>query len=393
MHVLTLNSMLRIVSRGTQSRLCGRTAPAPLNSMTSRYFASKKSLRVLQREESPTHKGMINIDMTSIKTFKELYGHCFIKQTFKFDSDTKGTGYAAGELGEHVKRIRRLEKVLPEAITYGDRRELNKLGFVWDARPSTFMRMLNGVSTYKQLYGDYLIPTAFTVPHGDERWSRELWGVALGNSYRNVLNRDLTPAEVKMMENSGVPISTLQNRRADMILLALNTYKALFINSAAGNSHNHTHNDTAQIGGTHKDSMVQNRGSDTRNSDKAAADSSAQRVNNMQYYFIQPDYVVPADDERWPEALRGCKLGTWVHNIRYKGYYENRRADFVATGLSLCSDTDKLVTKNDASTTVVGGGAAPIEAMSSAGTAGGVGSTGVVRKARKPRSARTVKAT
>lgn len=337
--VLTLNAMLRSTRGSIQGRLCGHAVPIMLNYMTNRHVTYKPD-RILQREESLTHKGMMNIDLTSIKRFKELYGHCFIKQAFRFDSDTEGVGYAGWDLGEHIKRIRRLHKARPDGILHTDRRELNQVGFVWDTRPAKFVRMLNGISTYKQLYGDYLIPTAFKVPHGDDRWSRELWGVALGNSYRNLLNRDrdLTPGEVDMMEKSGVPISTLQNRRADMILLALNTYKALYITTAADTRYH-----SAQI--NHMDDSICGAGGSDH-----ASDSVADAAGEKLYFYVPPHYTVPESDERWPESLRGFKLGACVKNIRYNGYYEYRRADFAAVGLSLSTETDMLLVEHDATT-------------------------------------------
>lgn len=68
--------------------------------------------------------------------------------------------------------------------------ELGKLGFVWERLQPEWNLILEGLITYSSLFGNLLVPNKFVVPHGNSKWPRATWGLALGNCVYRIRARN-----------------------------------------------------------------------------------------------------------------------------------------------------------------------------------------------------------
>ena len=88
------------------------------------------------------------------------------------------------ELGALVSRIRQGKQyTLPE-----QQRALEDLGFVWShtLKQMDFEVILTALKAHYQIFGDFLVPRYFIVPHGDKEWPRETWGLRLGVRVKDI---------------------------------------------------------------------------------------------------------------------------------------------------------------------------------------------------------------
>jgi len=67
--------------------------------------------------------------------------------------------------------------------------ELNELGFIWERLQSEWNLVVEALLTYKNVYGDLMVPLSFIVPHGDEYWPAATWGIGLGNIVYRIRSR------------------------------------------------------------------------------------------------------------------------------------------------------------------------------------------------------------
>lgn len=273
----------------------------------------KKGYRLLRRTE--VLNGMVNVDLASIEKFKELHGHLFIKKAFAFDSGTPDVGYRAGDIGEHVKRIRHVNQERPELIRQEDRERLDELGFVWKVGPAALQRLIEGVTTYRAIYGTFSMPVAFTVPQDDLRWSPKLWGFTLGDHYRNLLDKQLPAEERELLEKSGIPTKKqrIYDRvRADTLLLALRIFKATILQPS--------------ISAKQLQYLLS-----AQDQPHHTSVNSAERG----YLYVPYKFVVPLMDPRWPVPLQGMKLGVHFCKIRNKGIFSEIRQELEDMGYDL----------------------------------------------------------
>jgi Helicase associated domain len=50
------------------------------------------------------------------------------------------------------------------------------------------------------------------------------------------------------------------------------------------------------------------------------------------HLLVPQVFVIPTDDPKWPEQIRGLKLGEIVSGIRTKGYYQNYKDELQEMG-------------------------------------------------------------
>jgi len=79
------------------------------------------------------------------------------------------------------------------------------------ANDRRFQNVYEALKTYKDMYGDLLVPQPFAVPEGDDRWPKETWGLRLG-------------ARVNAIRSQGTFVNSSPERRMmlDMLGFAWN---------------------------------------------------------------------------------------------------------------------------------------------------------------------------
>ncbi|KAL4166932.1 hypothetical protein KRP22_012419 [Phytophthora ramorum] len=119
----------------------------------------------------------------ALEVFAAQYGHCDVGQDFVVPSDEPWPLDSWGlKLGDTVKNIRRGAY---DSQVQASRKELDALGFVWNARhrveKTVRSVVIPALTTYRRLHGsDALVTTDFVVPDRDPNWPVLTRGFKLG---------------------------------------------------------------------------------------------------------------------------------------------------------------------------------------------------------------------
>jgi hypothetical protein len=67
--------------------------------------------------------------------------------------------------------------------------------------------------TYKNLYGNFLTPFSFVVPHGDMQWPQQTWGIKLGVVVSGIRTRGLHSMHHDELRAMGFDLNKMRNRQ------------------------------------------------------------------------------------------------------------------------------------------------------------------------------------
>jgi len=214
-----------------------------------------------------------------------MYGHLLVPHKFEFSEEEVDIGPMGTALGKHVKNLRR---------TYQQSRTktepwiavLNSLGFEWDAREARFRLLMHAVLTYKEVYGDFLVPAKFVVPKYSRDFPPAFWGLRVGQMYHDLRKSTRVKEHAARMQQLGIPTVGVLPRRAEMLLQAIEVYKRL-------------------------------------------NGQTAETLN------IARGFCVNICDEDWPEELWGFPLRQAVDRVIHRGAFEEFHPQFIAAGLKV----------------------------------------------------------
>ncbi|EGZ20463.1 hypothetical protein PHYSODRAFT_298582 [Phytophthora sojae] len=205
--------------------------------------------------------------LPALRIYKAKFGHCDVPSWWVVPTNDESwpktlRGY---QLGKQVVRIRRNGRTSTDAIDVLP--ELEAIGFKFNAFESYFVdRVLPALEVYAEIYGDTHVPQGFIVP-SEGRWPQPSWGTKLGHTVRNIRNRHQHAQQVEMYRD-----------RLDKIGFVWSIYKS----TAA----------------TRRDIV----------------DPSVKvyKEINGEDAEVPRNFVVPADDPRYPEVAKNFELGAWL---------------------------------------------------------------------------------
>jgi hypothetical protein len=228
------------------------------------------------------------VDFASLQVFKALHGHLLVPESFSLSPDTPGVGSQAPRLGQHVKHLRQSlrRKEIPDSLKE-DRALLSSMGFVWNANEEKFRRTVDGIVTYRKLFGNYIIPHTFVVPTNQPAWPKALWGINLGEQLYNISREKLPPHRAKLLTAHGISLGGVKSMKAERVLSALKAYKVY-----------------------------------------ANIEPNAE-------FSVPKAFVVPHGDTRWDASMWGLRLGAIANNIRYYDHLPTHREQFLQIGLRI----------------------------------------------------------
>lgn len=147
---------------------------------------------------------------------------------------------------------------------------------------------------YKAIYGNLHIRADFVVPYDDPRWHEDLQGLKLGNLAERIrLNLKkvghYNMSDVEKLFEMGFKLS-FREHKIDSIFTAFQHFKEI-------NGH----------------------------------------------CRVQRNFVVPTDDQQWPEECKGLLLGETLHGIRNKKLHKAIHDDLIALGYDLEFQHPKFV--------------------------------------------------
>lgn len=221
--------------------------------------------------------------LVTLKTYKQIYGHCNVHHTFKVPKEDPlwpevSWGYRLGAAVAKVKNNAEDHALTPRSMA--DLRELDF--FNTEQALDTWREVLMpALELYPQLNGgDALIPADFVVP-SEAPWPERSWGCRLGYIVQTIntkpLFRDEMHEDKQKLKELGYSWEPLYGKWAKDFLPALRLYKAKF-----------------------------------------------------EHCDVPSWWVVPSTDTSWPKALRGYQLGKQVVRLRREGRDNSDVADVLA---------------------------------------------------------------
>jgi len=154
---------------------------------------------------------------------------------------------------------------------------LERIGFEWKQRRYDPEDIKLAMETYKRLYGNVSIPQEFIVPKNDD-WPEVTWKMKLGSIGHSIRNQNCHIEIREDIEEVGFDYEK-QRGDFDLVKEALLIYKEIFGN-----------------------------------------------LN------VPRSYIIPLDDIRYPERMRGNLLGRIVSHIRNNDCYSEHKEELIALG-------------------------------------------------------------
>jgi len=163
--------------------------------------------------------------------------------------------------------------------------QLNQLGFVWERLQPEWNLFMEGMVTYKSIYGNVMVPASFVIPRDDDLWSRGVWDLPLGNVvHRLRLRHDFLTGDNALERKSQLDglgfVWDVSEYNFQKFLTALRVFSKL---EREDNEHN------------------------------PAVASTIIRIPSK--------FVVPSEDDRWPFELWNYPLGAKCAAVRQKQLY------------------------------------------------------------------------
>jgi hypothetical protein len=165
---------------------------------------------------------------------------------------------------------------------YADHRnDLYEMGFLFERQYSTFEEVK---LAYKSLYGHLEVPVAYVMGDDDERYPEEVRGMKLGSIVSVIRSSGSYADHREELQGMGF-LFERQSSTLEEVKTALLAYKSLY-----------------------------------------------------GHLKVPQSYIIGDDDERYPEEVRGMKLGSLVNNIRSSGSYADHREELESLGLRIRSN-------------------------------------------------------
>ncbi|KAF0687554.1 Aste57867_20673 [Aphanomyces stellatus] len=222
---------------------------------------------------APHRKVSWDTTIMALRRFKDLHGHLQVPQTFRIHDGEQINDQAwpvdtwGLNLGVLVNRLRAAIK--KKTLSSEQTAQLSALGFEPVSR-LTWADKLSALRIFYDLHGHMNVPIAFTISVDDDgTWPASLDGVHLGRVVNSLRTRreSLPPSQQRALDDLGFVWSSWDLSWTQRIR-ALSTYRLL-------------HGDL---------------------------------------HLIPRDFVVPADDPRWPRETHGMHLYMVVANMRKRAH-------------------------------------------------------------------------
>jgi hypothetical protein len=121
-----------------------------------------------------------SLKLLAFQQYLDLHGHLQIPVKFKVppgspDWPQETWGFNLGKCVDNIRSG-------ADEITFEQSRQIDALGFVWKIHDLSWDIRMSALETYKNIYGDLLVPARFTIPTGNADWPKATWGMKLGSA-------------------------------------------------------------------------------------------------------------------------------------------------------------------------------------------------------------------
>jgi hypothetical protein len=291
-------------------------------------------------------------DLTLIKAYKDAFGNFNIPRKFVVDGikfPSWAAGYDLGEAVENIRDLYRTGRLDDDSI-----KKLSRIEFAWFNRNFTSQEVKVALVAYKSLYGNLSIPDNFIVPTRDPYWPESIWAMRLGRLIKAIPQKIGFLSWGKFIDEVNEHFGKNQRTSAgisfDRIKEALDTYKRIYGHHRVPPYFNIALEDARfpefirgiKLG--HVMGLIRRdeRYVDWRRELLHAADTTlAEKVKEGIMYFkeihghvlIPKNYTIEEDDTRYPEDLRGMKLGENIFKTRYSPRFKELNDELLSLGL------------------------------------------------------------
>jgi hypothetical protein len=237
-------------------------------------------------------------------------------------------------------------------------------------RDESARQAIEAIKTYRAVHNipegsPVVIPQAYVVPHGTAEWPQELWGVKLGRTACEILQKGIFSKFAN--EISALGLSARNEFAAEQLIAAVRAYRAVHnipegspvviptsftvphdssdwpqvlwgkklgwavMHCHAGRCYQECRAELKKLGLAQKYGSIKDRARKL-----LLAIETYRKVFNVpdgRRLFVPQKYVVPHDSPDWPQELWGLKLGIKVSDYVNRNTYPEYTEQFRALGL------------------------------------------------------------
>lgn len=308
------------------------------SSVISREAVSAQTFRVLQ-------------------AFKDMNGHLNVPRSFKGDNGglSLTEDLADFKIGELVDSLR--AKARKRTLSPVDVAKLEKMGFIFNPSAYRMQCVSMAFQLYVERYGNGRVLRRFSIDKDDVTWPQKCRGINLGGVLAKI-RRGAYPKLVPDLIAMGVVVGQLNTPPDfDLNFKALKVYKELN-NSLDINREFVIPSDDIRypaetrglklgmwVNNLRKKGYYQEHRQTLLDFGLDLVYRPTRKANYRLYYDatvaykqihgnveVSTDFVVPLNDERYPEKSRGTKLGAFLNDLQL-GSYSDHREMFVKLGV------------------------------------------------------------
>eukprot|EP01041_Mallomonas_annulata_P008717 gene8717-18024_t len=324
---------------------------------TKRHMTSME-LNV-ETETSPSSKDLKNsltfeVLYDSIIAYNQTYGNVKVPQDFDIPNTTKWPAQTRGfRLGAAIRSVKYYNKYNEEPY----RGKLKALGIHGEASKLRFEILMKALNTYKNIYGDIIVPSSFRVPMDDPAWPEVCWGMTLGRKVLDIRAgriHNSTRCKERLIE-LGFNWTPFRINSLDNVYLALESFKSFhghlriprsyeiakdsdyppetwglklgnFVNNVRYRGDYVTVSEEVKRKLEDIGLYLDHIGFDTRHWNHIYTALLAYK-KEYGHLYVPSSFTVPCNDP-WPEEVWDLKLGYRCNNIRYRGDFLRENPEY-----------------------------------------------------------------
>ena len=325
--------------------------------------------------KNASHHLIVNL---ALQSYKEKHGNVFVPKDFIIPSDN--IEWPRQTWGLKLGKLNR--KILFGTKYLTEKKELRYLGYDYSSqrlvRSNGVKFVKVAIERYFQLFGDVHVPTLFKVPDENPEWPESVWGMKLGLIVE-AMSLDKTTKGVlkgllKELQSMGYNFSKVANYSKPRL------YSEELVKAAILRYHEINGNLTMTKHYCIEDESIEYPKEMWkmplghivhRMRIKGDREKLKEELENMgimltraeigvygystvllalQTYksiyghiSIKNSFVIPKNDQKWPEKLWGIKLGFWMTEMKCGGMYTVHRENFIKMGVDYQDGIDSNI--------------------------------------------------
>jgi hypothetical protein len=164
-----------------------------------------------------------DVTRTALEVYKSIHGNFLVPPKFivpngdvTYPIDTWGMN-----LGLNAKKLRM------SGVHSEHKAKLDELGFIYEPVIEVhYSTVLPALKAYKAIHGDLIVPFLFVVPHDDNKYPIETWGMKLGPMVVEIRHKGVLAEHRAELEELGFCYESKSDLQFKRVYAALEAFKA-----------------------------------------------------------------------------------------------------------------------------------------------------------------------